>query len=101
MDLSNIQMLIKNEINLHPTRFWYNLHQVCSSQKLGKPNNLKVFGSKKTKQPKSVIKKYNPLMTFISKKLEISILNPNSHKSHIFFTKKILLVNKYMYKIMY
>jgi hypothetical protein len=49
MDLSNIQMLIKNEINLHPTRFWYNLHQVCSSQKLGKPNNLKVFGSKKTK----------------------------------------------------
>ena len=87
MDLSNIKMLIKNEISdLICTRHVSGITFIrYARQKLGKPNNLKVFGSKKTKQPKSVIKKYNPLMTFISKKLEISILNPNSHKSHIFF----------------
>ena len=31
------------------TRFWNNLDQVRSNRKIGKTNNLKVFGSNKTK----------------------------------------------------
>ena len=31
------------------TCFWNNIHHVTHSRKAGKPNNLKVFGSKKTK----------------------------------------------------
>jgi len=33
-------------------RFWNNIHQVRSSQKIAKPDNLKVFGSNTTKGPK-------------------------------------------------
>ena len=38
-------------VNLHQIRFWSNLHQ-AQNRKIGKPNNLKVFGSNKTKGPK-------------------------------------------------
>jgi hypothetical protein len=36
---------------MHTTRFLNNNHQVTLSQKIGKPDNLKVFGSKKTIGP--------------------------------------------------
>jgi len=56
LDLSfsiNIVLHKKTQIsNLAGTAgFWNNRHWVGSSQKIGKPNNEKDFGSKKTKLP--------------------------------------------------
>ena len=37
---------------VHTTRFWNNLHHLRSRSKIGEPNKLKFFGSKKTKGSK-------------------------------------------------
>jgi len=36
---------------VYTTRCWNNRHYVDSKSRIGKPNNLKVFGSKKTQMP--------------------------------------------------
>jgi len=42
-------MMISNLVRT--TRFWNNIHRARSKPKIGKPNNLKVIGSRKTKGP--------------------------------------------------
>ena len=47
--ISEIEVKKKQKYLVRTTRFWNNVHQVRSKQKYLKPNNLKIFGSKKTK----------------------------------------------------